>query len=103
MENKNKKVNQASAATHLAASAGGATSLAQVRRYLCRLWGHILENYKLAQQSLEALEQRMIAIENVVSKARNIHNMMKNNHIAAMSHLSKLIKNRQKKEAKAVF
>ena len=44
----------------------------------------------------------MISIEDVVSKARNIHNTVENDHIAAMLYLRRLIKSRQKKkDAKA--
>ena len=46
----------------------------------------------------------MISIEDVVSKARIIYNRVKNDHTAAVSHLRRLIKSRQKnKEAKAAF
>ena len=53
---------------------------------------------------MDALEQRMISMEDVLSKARNIHRKVKDNHAAAMSHLRRLLRSRQKnKEAKAVF
>ena len=73
-------------------------------RLLWRLWGQISENDKLEQHSLDALEQRMISIEEVVTTARNMHTKVKNDHVAAMSYLRRILKSRQKnKEAKAAF
>ena len=58
----------------------------------------------MKQQSLNALKQRIISIENVVSKARNMHNKRKNDHITDMSHLRRIFKSRQtNKEAKLAF
>ena len=49
-------------------------------------------------------KQWMIFIEDLVSKARNMHNDVKNDQVAAMSHLRLIFKSRQKnKEAKAAF
>ena len=59
-----------------------------------RLWGQISENDKLEQHSLDALEQRMISIEEVVTTARNMHTKVKNDHVAAMSYLRRILKNR---------
>ena len=78
-------------------------STAQVR-LLWRLWSQISENDKLEQYSVDALEQRMISIEEVVTTARNMYTKVKNDHVAAMSYLSRILKSRQKnKEAKAAF
>ena len=63
-------------------------------RLLWRLWGQISENDKLEQHSLDALEQRMISIEEVVTTARNMHTKVKNDHVAAMSYLRRILKNR---------
>ena len=83
---------------------GNQTSAAQVRLSLLRLWGQISKKDKLEQQSLDALEQRMISIEDLMSKARNMHNKVKNDHIAAMSHLRRIFKSRQaNKEARVAF
>ena len=70
---------------------------------LWRLRGQISENDKLEQYSQDALEQRMISIEEVVTTARNMHTKV-NDHVAAMSYLRRILKSRQKnKEAKATF
>ena len=46
----------------------------------------------------------MLSIEDVVSKARNMHTKVKNDHVAAMSYLRRILKSRAKnKEAKAAF
>ena len=78
-------------------------SAAQVR-LLGRLWGQILENDKLEQHSLDALEQRIISIEEVATTARNMHTKVKNDHVAAMSYLRRILKSSQdNKESKAAF
>ena len=54
---------------------------------------------KLEQHSLDALVQGMISIEEVVTTAK-----VKNDHIAAMSYLRRILKSRQEnKEAKVAF
>ena len=46
----------------------------------------------------------MLSIEDVVTKARNIHKKMKNDHAASMSYLRRILKSRLKnKEANAAF
>ena len=46
----------------------------------------------------------MLSIEDVVSKARNMHTKVKNDHVAAMSYLRRILKSRlKKKEVKASF
>ena len=46
----------------------------------------------------------MISIEEVVTIARNMHTKVKNDHVAAMSYLRRILKSRQNnKEAKAAF
>ena len=73
-------------------------------RLLWRLWSQISENDKLEQHSLDALEHRMISIEETVTTARNMHTKVKNDHVAAMSYLRRKLKSRQKnKEIKAAF
>ena len=73
-------------------------------RLLWRLWDQISDNDKSEQHSLDALEQRMISIEEVVTTARNMYTKVKNDHVAAMSYLRRILKSRQKnKEAKAAF
>ena len=58
----------------------------------------------MEQQYLDAMEQRILSIEDVVTKARNIHKKVKNDHAASMSYLRRILKSRLKnKEAKAVF
>ena len=58
----------------------------------------------MKQHSLDALEQRMISIEEVLTTARNMHTKVKNDHVAAMSYLRRILKSWQKdKEAKAAF
>ena len=74
---------------------GYQASAEQVRSSLCKLWRQISGNDKLEQQSLDALEQRMISVEDVVSKARNMHKV-KNDHVAAISHLRRIFKSRRK-------
>ena len=74
-------------------------STAQVR-LLWRLWGQISENDKLEQHSLDTLEQMMISKEEVVTTARNMDTKVKNDHVAAMSYLRRILKN---KETKAAF
>ena len=73
-----------------------------MRSSLSRLWGQISEKDKLEQQSLDALEHRMISIEDVVSKARNMDNKVKNDHVAAMSYLRRIYSkvNRKTKKLK---
>ena len=73
-------------------------------RLLWRLCGQISENDKLEQHSLDALEQRMIPIEEVVTTARNMYTKVKSDHVAAISYLRRILKSRQKnKENKAAF
>ena len=74
---------------------GSQASAAQERSPLWRLWSQISDKDKIEQQSLEALEQRMISIEDVLSKARNIHRKVKDDHTAAMLHLRRLLRRRQ--------
>ena len=58
----------------------------------------------MVQQSLDTLKQRMLSLEVVVGKTRNMHSKMKNDHVAAMSYLRRILKSRLKnKEAKAAF
>ena len=58
----------------------------------------------MEQHSLDALEQRMISIEEVVTTAKNMHTKVKNDHVAAVSYLRRILKSRQKnKEAKSDF
>ena len=62
------------------------------------------KNDKLKQQFSNALKQRMISIEDLVSKVRNIHKKVKNDHIAAMSHLRRISKvSRKTKRLKQSF
>ena len=83
---------------------GSDASAAQDGSLLWMLWDQISENDKLEQDSLAALEQSMISIEEVVTTAKNIHTRVKNDHVAAMSFLRRILKNRQKnKEDKAAF
>ena len=78
-------------------------SMSQVR-LLWRLSGQISGNDELEQHSLDTLEQRMASIEEVVTSARNVHTMVKNDHVVIMSYLRRILKSRQKnKEAKAAF
>ena len=73
-------------------------------RLLWRLWGQISKNDKLEQHSLNALEQKIISKEEVVTTARNMHTKVNNDHVADMSYLRRILKSRQKnKEAKAPF
>ena len=53
-------------------------SIRLVQKEWWKLWGQISKNDKLEQQSPDALEQTIISIKNVVSKARNMQNEVKN-------------------------